>query len=69
MASTWKTKAIDSIPTPEMSQPMSMAPGPAAEAAFWGKEKMPEPTVEPTMSATSVHTVTVCVRFNVTHLL
>ncbi|GEB98104.1 hypothetical protein CFL01nite_15990 [Corynebacterium flavescens] len=47
------------MPMPAMSQPMSMAPGPATEAMFWGMEKIPAPTVEPIMRATSVHILTV----------
>lgn len=51
----WNTKATESIPTPAMAQLISMAPGAVTEAMFWGREKIPAPTVEPMMSATSVH--------------
>ncbi|GGO15576.1 hypothetical protein GCM10010980_11150 [Corynebacterium marinum] len=55
-----------SMPTPESTQPMSIAPGPAAEATFWGRENIPEPMVEPMIRATRLHIVTVCVRLVVT---
>lgn len=51
----WNTNATESIPTPAMTQLMSMAPGAATEAMFWGREKIPAPTVEPMIKATSVH--------------
>lgn len=43
------------MPIPATNQPMSMAPGPATEEIFWGSENMPAPTVDPIISATSVH--------------
>ena len=52
---------MESMPTPAMSHPVSIAPGPATEPMFCGSAKMPEPTVEPMMRDTSVHIVTVCV--------
>ena len=49
-----------SMPTPAMTQPVSIAPGPATEPIFCGRAKMPEPRVDPMMRETSVAMVTVC---------
>ena len=48
------------MPTPAMNQPINMAPGPAADAMFWGRAKIPEPMVEPIIMPTRVQTRTVC---------
>lgn len=62
-ARIWNTNATESIPTPAIAHPMSIAPGAATEAIFCGNEKMPAPTQEPMISATSDHIVTVCLDF------
>lgn len=62
-ARIWNTNATESMPTPAIAHPMSIAPGAATEAIFCGNEKMPAPTQEPMISATSDHIVTVCLDF------
>jgi hypothetical protein len=41
------------MPTPVMTQPITMAPAPAPTAMLCGKPKMPLPMIEPTTRATS----------------
>lgn len=47
------------MPIPAMTHPMSMAPGAATDPMFWGSEKIPAPTMDPTIRAMSVRMGTV----------
>ncbi|MCY1495247.1 hypothetical protein D9M68_291450 [compost metagenome] len=41
------------MPTPVINQPIRVAPALALAAMFWGREKIPPPTIEPTTRAIS----------------
>src|SRR3569833_2735387 len=51
--SVWKTKASISMPVPEITQAISVPSTPVTRPNDAGSAKMPEPTIDPTTSATS----------------
>lgn len=53
------------MPTPVISQPIRVAPALALAAMFWGSEKIPPPTMEPTTSAISAPRRSFCVESDI----
>ncbi|MNF06187.1 hypothetical protein D3C80_2060870 [compost metagenome] len=56
MARVWNTNASINMPTPVINQPIRVAPALALAAMFWGREKIPPPTMEPTTRAINAPT-------------